>query len=171
MADTATEIVIASTVLSATTTTFTFNSIPNTYTDLRLVLLARGNYPSTGVQFSILLNSDSATNYSQTYLAGDGTTISSGRNISRSSVEGFMPAASRANGVFALNTYDIFGYAGSTYKTYLFSYAEDENGTGSLIEYESGLWRSTSAISSITISSSGVGNFVAGTMATLYGIL
>ena len=63
---------------------------------------------------------------------------------------------------------DIFSYAGSTNKTLLITGANDVNGDGSS-EKNVGLWRSTSAITSITIHLSS-GNFANASTATLYGI-
>ena len=67
-----------------------------------------------------------------------------------------------------LATLDIFSYAGSTYKTALSQLSNDNNGSGATASTV-GLWRSTSAITSINLFMSGT-TFQAGTTATLYGI-
>ena len=59
-------------------------------------------------------------------------------------------------------------YAGSTYKTMLTMDSNDLNGSGS-VETTVGLWRSTAAINTITLSAN-ADTFAAGTTATLYGI-
>ena len=58
--------------------------------------------------------------------------------------------------------------AGSTYKTALISYSEDTNGAGAT-GVKVTLWRSTSAITNITFTTS-TSTFATGTTATLYGI-
>jgi hypothetical protein len=66
-------------------------------------------------------------------------------------------------------TYDIFSYAGSTFKTLLMTTSGDQNGSG-WVERIVGLYRSTSAITSISIDAS-ASTFAVGSTATLYGIL
>ena len=65
---------------------------------------------------------------------------------------------------------DIFSYAGSTVKSGLISAANDNNGSGD-VDVAIGLYNSTSAISSITLSNQAALLFDVGTTATLYGIL
>ena len=66
---------IATTTLGSAATSYTFTSIPSTYTDLVLV----GNLSSSSnTNISIRIYSDSGTNYSNTYLTGvNGTGASS----------------------------------------------------------------------------------------------
>jgi hypothetical protein len=68
-------------------------------------------------------------------------------------------------------TIDLFSYAGSTNKTILTTTSTDKNGSGGVGRIVS-LWRSTSAITGITITDGGAGfGWASGTTATLYGIL
>jgi hypothetical protein len=69
-------------------------------------------------------------------------------------------------------TMDILSYRGSTFKTSLNTATNDKNGSGIVLR-NVGLWRSTSAITSITLLDTygGGGQFDVGTTATLYGIL
>jgi hypothetical protein len=146
-----------------------FSSIPSTYTDLRVVLTALGS--TAGITPYLRFNSDTATNYSTTYIYGEGTQANSASNTS---ITALYPAS------FGLRTaqpffytYDIFSYAGSAYKTTLMTSNEDNAAltlTPGFIVRTVGLWRSTSAITSIGLSTSS-GSFAAGTTATLYGIL
>ena len=73
------------------------------------------------------------------------------------------------SGVFGLTAIDIFSYAGSTFKTALSNQNIDNNSTGWVFR-SVGLWRSTSAITSLTITNSS-NQLAAGTTASLYGIL
>ena len=66
-------------------------------------------------------------------------------------------------------TVDIFSYAGSTNKTALASFSNDRNGAGG-VAANVGLWRSTSAITTIKWYAANSENLAAGTTATLYGI-
>ena len=156
---------IATTTLGSAASTITFSSIPGTYTDLRLVLVGTG---SLGSDIRIRFNSDTGTNYSYTELDGNGSTTQSTRATSQT----FIKLTTRwgiSDTVPTMHTTDVFSYAGSTNKTILNNLSGDFNGTGS-IEVLVGLWRSTSAINTITFSLSS-GNYSSGTTATLYGIL
>lgn len=154
---------IATTTLSSAASTITFSSIPGTYTDLRLIILtndASGN--TVGVRF----NSDTGTNYSSTRLSGNGTTVSSASFTNQT--KALCGVSSYSTGYFTFQSLDIFSYAGSTYKSVLnLSSDEDNRQIRAMVH----LWRSTSAITSISIFDNGGGNFVSGTTATLYGIL
>lgn len=154
---------IATTTLSGNGS-ISFTSIPATYTDLRLVLTALGS--TNGATPYLRFNSDSATNYSSTNIYGDGTSANSNANTSITAI--YNTSFGMRTATPFLYTFDIFSYAGSTYKTVLGTYNEDNNGTG-YVSRLVGLWRSTSAITTIGLTAS-TGSFAAGTTATLYGI-
>jgi len=156
---------IASTTITSSTASITFSSITGTYTDLRLVIV---NTSVTGNNIAyIQLNSDTGTNYSSTYIYGDGSSAQSSREVSQT----YNTLASSGSNVSfpQLWTIDLLSYAGSTFKTSLATMANDRNGSGAT-EYSVYLWRNTAAITSILIGTI-VNNFGTGTTATLYGIL
>jgi len=152
---------IATTTLGSAAATITFSSIPATYTDLRLVLVGNNGVGSNSTY--LRFNSDTGSNYSRTKLEGDGSAAASGRNTS-----GTYIIVGDNRTTIGLQTMDIFSYAGSTNKTVLCSTANDTNGAGT-INVTVGLWRNTSAITTIVLSIADP--FSAGTTATLYGIL
>lgn len=155
---------IATTTLGSAATTITFSSIAATYTDLRLVLVCKA---STGMDAYVQYNSDSGSNYSLTEINGSGAAASSTATINATYIlldsNGVISAAQPQ-----LFNFDIFSYAGSTFKTCLINMNRDYNGSGNVTNTV-GLWRSTSAINTITIT--GTSNFAVNTTATLYGIL
>jgi len=154
---------IATTTLSSASADITFTSIASTWTDIRAVLVNKGGTAGCRLQF----NSDTATNYSTISLIGTGSAAASAVATSgdRISLEYYGMNASTPS----MYTADIFSYAGSTYKTVLGTAAEDYNGSGST-SVRVGLWRSTSAITTIKLFTVGTA-FQSGTTATLYGIL
>ena len=155
---------IATTTLGSASSTITFSSIPGTYTDLRLVFIGT----SAGFANPLLrFNSDTGTNYSVTSLYGDGSSATSARTTSQTSIT--IPVYGMDPTNPNLYTIDIFSYAGSTNKTCLITTSEDDNGSGR-VGRQVGLWRDTSAINTILITGSGT-NFDIGTSATIYGIL
>jgi len=156
---------IANITLTDASSSIVFGSIPNTWTDLRLVIV--GKYTSASGNTRIVFNSDTSSLYSSTRIAGDGTGVGSDRLTAQANLR--LNFDGNSTTIPDLLTVDIFSYAGSTFKTSLITSSEDKNGSGSVIRTV-GLYRSTSAISSIQISLSS-STMAAGTTATLYGIL
>jgi len=156
---------IATTTLGSAASTLDLTSIPATFTDLRLVVIGADN-DSLGYNIRLQYNNDTGNNYSFTDLRGDGSSSNSLRVSNDNYIfAGSMPASST---IPFLATLDIFSYAGSTFKTALVTSSTDANDSGSSRRLV-GLWRSTSAITSIKLISNG-GTYTAGTIATLYGI-
>lgn len=170
MPDVSTEIAIATTTLGSAASSITFSSIPSTYTDLRLVYTVQGT--ASGQLCFTRFNGDTSgsTLYSLTNLWADGTSVTSSANTSRSSWFDFQFGMPSSGSNFAFGTIDIFSYAGSTYKTGLLTGSNDANGSGD-VDRRVGLYRSTSAITSITLTPQASGSFATGSSATLYGIL
>jgi len=158
---------IASTTLGSATPTIDFTSIGSSYTDLRLIITS--TVSSAGQALRIRFNSDTGTNYSHTYLVGDGGGAGSARTANSSFINLDSATSGNSTTIPTLYTFDIFSYAGSTFKTALLTNSGDRNGTG-FIANQVNLWRSTSAITSISVYVA-TGNLNTGTTATLYGIL
>ena len=162
---------IATVTSSGSAGSLTFSSIPSTYKHLQIRGILRTNdtgaWNNQGMQF----NSDTATNYNYHTLWGDGTSATSGAATSTSSYNDFMRAASNSltAGIFGASVVDILDYANtSKYKTVRVLAGGDSNGAG-MVGLTSGLWRSTSAITSITIIPSG-GTAIQYSSFALYGI-
>ena len=152
---------IATTTLGSAASSYTFSSIPSTYTDLVLVTVGTlSGGTDRGLLFQV--NSDTGTNYSLTLLDGNGTSASSGRDTN--SNFGNAGLASTSNQCVSIAHF--MNYANTTtYKTVL----SRGNNSGYRVRAAVSLWRSTSAISSITIYDSAY-NLSSGFTATLYGI-
>lgn len=152
---------IATNTLGSNAASYTFTSIPGTYTDL--VIVVDSIDTSGGVAaLQVRFNGDTGTNYSRTALSGDGTTASSDSNVSSAIMAGGLTSGSVRNN----NLISIMNYAStSIYKTALFR----GNVSNALVRASAGLWRSTAAITSIELIS-GNGSFSTGSIFTLYGI-
>ena len=151
---------ISTTTLGSAASSITFSSIPGTYTDLRIILV--GTVNSAGGP-SVTFNGDTGSNYSRTFIVGNGSAASSGRSTDGQSFNlGYWDTTYPC-----MATLDIFSYAGSTNKSALGDVASDQNSSLGRVQKNAALWRSTSAITSVTLSAS----FDAGTRATIYGIL
>lgn len=159
---------IQSITLGSSASSVTFSSIPATYTDLRIVMNYRANTSIAGS--SIQFNGNTASNYSETFIRGNGSAASSSRFTNSTYLQvGWQGWATTTIPQFC--TVDIFSYAGSTFKTVVGEDNADRNGAGEVVRFVA-LWRSTSAITSIVINeNAGGGNYAAGSTFTLYGIL
>lgn len=168
MPDVSTEVAIATTTLGSAASSITFSSISSAYTDLRIVIPFFKETATSQTSLVVQFNSDTGTNYSFTSVSGNGTSASSTRSSNDNYIfANFMTDATSTYPCFT--TVDVFSYAGSKFKSVLATGSSDKNGSGS-VERIVGLWRSTSAINTIKLQSQ-IGNFAAGTTATLYGIL
>lgn len=147
----------------ASTGDFTFSSIASSWTDLRIVLagITNGGFTHPAIRF----NSDTGSNYSNTRLNGNGSSATSARGTSQTRINGTTDIGTPPT----FYSWDVFSYAGSTFKTVLLNANSDQNGSGS-VERLVGLWRSTSAITSISVFDLYGTGFGTGTTATLYGI-
>ena len=151
---------IATTTISSDVSTITFSSIVGTYTDL--ILQGAINLSTSGGQIRFYFNGSTATNYSSTNLRGTGSAAQSGRTSNDGTIIVSYTDPSSMNS-FSLN---VMNYANTT--TYKTTLARNGN-QNYAVEAGVGLWRSTSAITSITLTC-GDGKFSTGTTLTLYGI-
>ena len=163
---------IATTTLGSAGTV-TFSSIPQTYTDL--VIICNGyNATSDGSSPTIQFNADTGggtTNYSDTYVSGNGTSATCSRHgnytyvIIGNQVGWDTTSTDRATSIV-----NIFNYSNTTtYKTCLIR-TNLASGTYPGTEAGASLWRSTAAISTINLQTSNFNNFATGSTFTLYGI-
>jgi hypothetical protein len=159
---------IATTTLGSAAASVTFSSISGSYTDLVLVInnfFASSSTPYISLQF----NSDTTSNYSSTLLEGTGSSASSNRFTADSLMYfGYNTASSTtpSNGMAVMN---IMNYSNATtYKTVL-GRVGILNGSFPGTSTTVGLWRSTSAITSVLVKQN-VGNLNSGCVFTLYGI-
>ncbi|CAB4148208.1 hypothetical protein UFOVP696_15 [uncultured Caudovirales phage] len=152
---------IASITLNATTTTITFSNIPQTYTDLMVVVT--GTHTGSGVAGLRIsaINGDGGSNYSDTLLqggGGGGGSAVSARNSDTSMNIGLIGSSQSGS------TFNFMNYSNSTtFKTIL----SRGNDASALVRAAIGMWRNTAAIRSFSVS--GV-TFSVGTTATIYGI-
>jgi len=152
-------------ILGTAASAITFSSISQTYTDL--VLIANSSTTTVGSSEinKMTFNSDTATNYSTTTLAGDGSSAASFRGTS---VAYIRAGRNSQNGdsYFVPNKIQIMNYTNTT--TYKTAFAQGPEASA-YIENDVGLWRSTSAITSVTLTA-GSNNYKVGCTFTLYGI-
>jgi hypothetical protein len=153
---------IATTTIGTAVASYTFSSIPSTYTDLVLVSNAKTTAAENGYDLKGNFNSDTGSTYSSTQMYGTGSSAVSGRATDQSWIKiGLTGASQFANSVAHIQNYSN----ATTYKTVLVRRDLADAYTVAVVS----LWRSTSAITSITLASQ-TGNLAVGSTFTLYGI-
>jgi hypothetical protein len=154
---------IATYTLGTAAPSLTFSSIPATYTDL--VMVASVTAASVGTDsIDMQFNSDTATNYSVTYINGNGTTATSVRFSGDTKIIGAIISSTEVSTAI----WHIMNYANAT--TYKSAFARGGLGSSYGVRQAVGLWRSTSAINTIKLYNDSSQNFAAGSIFTLYGI-
>ncbi len=162
------------TVGSAGASTITFSSIPATYTHLQIRGIARTDRTAYFLDYGkVTFNSDTSSVYTTHHLQGDGSSVSvyADTNTAFAWILRFAAVASPTpSNTFGAFVVDILDYKDTNkFKTIRNLGGADTNGAGELGLY-SGLWRSTSAISSISITPGGGTQFNQYTQFALYGI-
>lgn len=156
--------------------TITFSSIPSTYKHLQIRALTKINATGNTYDAQIQFNSDTGSNYTQHQILGDGASVTLDANANLTSIytQDFTlgTASGAITNVMSTAIIDIIDYAStSKYKTVKVINGFDTNRSTAPVgqmRLFSGLWRSTSAISSITITCNT--NWANTTTFALYGI-
>jgi len=148
-----------------------FTSIPGTYTHLQIRAIARKTAIGSIENLDrMTLNSDTGSNYSDHFIYGTGSSVSTnaGVNVAFMIVTDSANDSANAN-VFGVTVLDILDYANTNkYKTLRSLCGLDNNGSGAVI-FTSGSWRNTAAITSIKIATN-EGSFKQYSHFALYGI-
>jgi len=163
---------IETVTLSSTQASITFSVIPQTFTDLKIVISARTNQSSWNDNSIVRFNGDSGNNYSSRRLNASGSTADTSSNTSQ---DGFyywnFVAANATSNTFSNNEMYIPNYTSSNQKSFSAErIVENNSSTDNMISLIAGLWTGTSAITSISIAPFYGTVFVQHTTATLYGI-
>ena len=168
---------ISSTTLSSTATSVTFSSIPNTYTDLILRASARSTFTSNAYpnSFYFRLNGDATALYSSINVLQQDASIFSLRTSGAGST--WFDSFSINSNLSTTNTFSnaefyIPSYTVSQNKPISnFGIADNNATTAGIVGATAGLYRSTSAINSVTFTLAGpAGSFMADSSFYLYGI-
>ena len=158
---------IETNTFSSTQTTITFSSIAGTYKDLVLICNVQRIGTAENPSLTLRFNGDTGSNYSMNNLLGQGSTANAYKNSNQTMMNlsyFLMPSANS----FAFYIININNYSNTTnYKTVLSRGGNGGDGT----QLTTGLWRSTAAITSVTITNDGSPyGMSSGSSFTLYGI-
>lgn len=157
--------------VSSTVSTVSFNNIPQTYTDLKIVFSGRSsNSNATYYDAAIFLtfNNDTSANYGSVrmYSVGSGTGGSDRRTSQTNATLGLLTATETLSNVFSNVEAHIPNYTSTLYKSFVSDSVNENNTTAAVMQITGSSWRANTPITSIQIS----GTWVSGSSITLYGI-
>ena len=152
--------------------TIDFTSIPQTYTDLKIVLSVRSDR-NTGTQsdFQLRFNSNTS-NYSRNFVQGNGSSTSSGLDSGASfGLIGTSVQDTDTASVFGSAEVYIPNYTSANFKSWSSDSVRENNATSGSQILVNGMWSDTAAITSVTFYvESNTQLFKQYSSATLYGI-
>ena len=148
---------LATVTLSASTASVTFAGIPAGYKHLQLrwsCTTNRGTYAIDDMKMTF--NGDTGANYSHHNLKGNGSAASAGGGANQNYIYYDVSAGTSVSNFFGVAITDILDYADTTkFKTTRALTGTDTNGSVAgefgRVALQSGNWRSTSAITSLTV--------------------
>ena len=158
--------------IASSAASYTFTAIPSTFTDL-VVRLSTRMATGTFGEFSVQFNSDSSALYSNTVLYGSGSAADTYNNSGSTSLNGILntEGSSQTANTFSNNELYVPSYTVSQSKPVSAASATENNATTAYISVQAGLYRSNTAITSITlIDNINSRSFAAGSSFYLYGI-
>lgn len=155
---------IASYTVSTAVDTVTFSALPQTFTDLIVI----SNFSLSGESLYVRFNSDTGSNYSATRIIGNGSSASSSRGSNQTAIVAWGAVSTNQASGRTTSVGQVLSYANTNvYKTALseFSHAGQE------VNRTVGLWRSTAAITSLSLTSTNASwKFSAGDTFSLFGV-
>ena len=157
------------TVSGSTTSLIDFTSL-GSYQHLQVRGIAKTQRGISGDALNLRFNNDTSSNYRSHYLAGEGAGVSAGTIATTFVDVAGATGDSGATDIYGAFLIDILDYS-STAKTTTVRMltGRDLNGSG-VIYLLSGLWTSTSAVTSISFAPQNTTYFKANTTLALYGI-
>jgi flagellar capping protein FliD len=150
--------------------TITFNSIPQTFTDLKIVVSCRSS-TSTIDSLYVAFNNDRSSLYSTTYLQTSGGSPASIRTSNETVFTlGVVPPSTYTANTFTNDLIYIPNYTNSSFKSLIADgIAENNSSSVYYLRLNAGLYRSTNPVTRIDIFSGGA-TFAQYSTFTLYGI-
>ena len=150
------------------TSSITFSSIPSTYTHLQIRAFTGTSTIYVSNAGYVYFNGDTTTsNYNDHAIYGSGASAAS---YYSSANQGLFYLGKSTSG-FNAAVIDVLDYTNtSKYKVSRSLFGYDVNGPTGYVGLASGLWRNTAAVTSITVTAGGLGDFAQYSQFALYGI-
>ena len=162
--------VITNVVANGTSGTISFTNIPQTYTDLILLISARTTWTTdTNDQIRIYLNGNTS-NYAHKLLLGTGTTTDGDGSTAAPGVNAQTETGAMTANTFSNDFIYIPNYTSSEYKIVSHEHVAENNAALAYSTLGATLWSNSSPITSISISTFRGYDWAQYSTATLYGI-
>lgn len=164
---------IGSTLISSNTASITFSSISASYTDLIILLKAKGSGGSAYDYLSIKVNGNSS-NYGNQVIAGitATATVSGPSTFTTSWNRTYFADGGTTGGTeFSLLEFYLSQYTNGYAKAANSYYVMPNMSNNGVLGSTGMMWNATNAITSVVIQPLNGQSFIAGTRADLYGIL
>jgi hypothetical protein len=159
-------------VPSGGTSSVSFTNIPQNYAHLQVRILSRTNRSDqNGDFFQTTFNGDTNANYSWHFINGNGSSANAISGTSQTMMEANrVPGSLIGANMFGSIIIDILDYTNTNKNTTIRSLGGwDGNGSGE-VYFNSGSWRNTAAVTSITFTNSGSRTIQQYSNFALYGI-
>ena len=155
--------------LGSSVATVTFSAIPQTYTDLLLLVSGRSDRASVVDDVKITINGVT-TNMTQRSIAANGASVTS---ASDTAIYGSMNGNNATSTAFGLAEFYFVNYTSSTNaKSVSIEGISETNGTTAYIYLNAALWNpgTQAAITTLACTSYNAANFLTNSVFSLYGI-
>ena len=161
------------TVGAGGSSSISFSSIPSTYKHLQIRAISRTNRGDTNDFMTVRFNSDSSSVYAYHSLYGTGATAAANDTGTTTGTpwSGATAGGNATASMFGAAIWDILDYENTNkYKTLRLLSGTDQNGTTGRLYFQSNLWQSTSAITTVTIIPTYGTSFTQYSHFALYGV-
>jgi len=172
-------VLLAEWIVSTPANGFTFNNLPQNFRHLQLIQDARITDSGSRQDIAARLNGDAGNNYDRVWGAATAATtstanVSGGATITTSAFPyAWTAAASAAAGESTVSELWVYNYSGTTFTKKMRSITVNNTTTtpaDNMIQMFDGHWRSTAAVTALSVFDTTGGNIVAGSVFSLYGI-
>lgn len=161
---------IATVTATGSSPNLSLTNIPSTYTNLYIVAQLRSSDGRNGGQSaSLTFNGDTGANYNKIWQTADNGTPGAGVQVNASAIEFGCLMNGSVSGTFGSQE----GFIAQYKNTNMWKVVHWRSGAGLFYSsaQQSGLWRSTAAISSLNIQEPSNLNWVSGSYISLYGLV
>lgn len=169
------ESIATATVSGTGTNSVSFTSIPSTYKHLQIRVTAKWNYTLNADQSNIIIriNGDTGANYSYRSLVGNGSAVSTGGGTGYTFIyfqTQIVGNYTTETSIYSGSVIDILDYGDTNkFKTIRGMGGFDRSGSG-WVGLASGMWSSTNAVTSITLTNDFDADWIQYSSFALYGI-
>jgi len=161
-----TYVALASYTVPSAVASYTFTSIPTTYSDLVMVINGGLSAVNQSFRFQVGNGSvDTGNNYSYTYVAGNGSSASSSRQANSNGFNVFHVSGQSDTNIKNNVILNFQNYSNTTTNKTILCRGNSDLETAATVA----LWRNTAAINTILVGTTS-GNLVAGTTISIYGV-